>query len=103
MPFKLANLDRTKTALLVRLDPYRSNPALNEIFYCHESSLDLNKLDDRNLIFNLHPLEARVAYAAELRLACNTIAMAYLDKRSRASSVTRGALRNHHRRCACGR
>lgn len=78
LPFKLVNLDRTKTALLVRLEPYRSNPALNEIFYCHKSSLDLNRLDDRNLVFNLHPLEARVAYAVELRLVYNTIAIAYL-------------------------
>jgi len=78
LPFKLVNLDRTKTALLVRLEPYRSNPALNEIFYCHKSSLDLNRLDDRNLVFNLHPLEAKVAYAVELRLIYNTIAIAYL-------------------------
>ena len=78
LPFKLVNLDRTKTALLVRLEPYKSNPALNEIFYCYKSSLDINKLDDRNIIFNLHPLEAKVAYTVELRLAYNTIAIAYL-------------------------
>jgi len=78
LPFKLVNLDRTKTALLVRLEPYRSNPALNEIFYCHKSSPDLNKLDDANMVFNLHPLEAKVAYTVELRLAYNTIAIAYL-------------------------
>ncbi|MDW8034627.1 MAG: DUF87 domain-containing protein [Nitrososphaerota archaeon] len=80
LPFKLTNLDRTKTALLVRLDPYRSNPALKEIFYCAKSSLDLNKLDDRNIVFNLHPLEAKVAYTAELRLAYNTIVIAYLKQ-----------------------
>ncbi|MEM3871132.1 MAG: ATP-binding protein [Nitrososphaeria archaeon] len=80
LPFKLINLDRTKTALLVRLDPFRSNPALKEIFYCTRSSLDLNRLDDRNLIFNLHPLEAKVAYTVELRLAYNTIAIAYLKQ-----------------------
>lgn len=80
LPFKLVNLDRTKTALLVRLEPYRSNPALNEIFHCYKSSLDLNRLDDRNLVFNLHPLEARVAYTVELRLAYNTIAIAYLKQ-----------------------
>ncbi len=78
LPFKLINLDRTKTALLVRLEPYKSNPALNEIFFCYKSSLDLNKLDDRNLVFNLHPLESKVAYTVELRLAYNTIAIAYL-------------------------
>jgi len=78
LPFKLINLDRTKTALLVRLEPYKSNPALNEIFYCYKSSLDLNKLDDRNVVFNLHPLESKVAYNVELRLAYNTIAIAYL-------------------------
>lgn len=78
LPFKLVNLDRTKTALLVRLEPYRSNPALNEIFYCPKSSLDLNKLDSKNLVFNLHPLEAKIAYTVELRLAYNTIAIAYL-------------------------
>jgi len=33
LPFELVNLDRRKTALLVRLEPYRSNPALNDIFY----------------------------------------------------------------------
>jgi len=80
LPFKLVNLDRTKTALLVRLEPYKSNPALNEIFYCYKSSLDLNKLDDRNLVFNLHPLEAKVAYTTELRLAYNTIVIAYLGQ-----------------------
>jgi len=80
LPFKLTNLDKTKTALLVRLDPYKSNPALKEIFYCAKSSLDLNRLDDRNLVFNLHPLEAKVAYTVELRLAYNTIAIAYLKQ-----------------------
>jgi len=80
LPFKLVNLDKTKTALLVRLEPYKSNPAPNEIFYCYKSSLDLNKLDDRNLVFNLHPLEAKVAYTIELRLAYNTIVIAYLGQ-----------------------
>lgn len=80
LPFKLVNLDRTKTALLVRLEPYKSNPALNEVFYCHKSSLDLNRLEEKNFVFNLHPLEAKVAYTVELRLAYNTIAIAYLRK-----------------------
>ncbi len=77
-PFNLSNLNKTKTALIVRLDPYKANPALNEIFYCYSSNPDLNKLDDRNIIFDLHSLEARVAYRTELRLLYNTIAIAYL-------------------------
>lgn len=78
LPFKLFNLDKTKTALLTRLEPYRTNPVLKEIFYCANSSLDLNKLDDRNMVFDLHALEAKVAYRTELRLLYNTIAVAYL-------------------------
>jgi len=78
IPFKLVNLDRTKTALLTRLEPYRTNPILKEIFHCANSSLDLNKLDDRNIVFDLHALEAKVAYRIELRLLYNTIAVAYL-------------------------
>jgi len=78
LPFNLVNLDRTKTALLVRLEPYRTNPVLNEIFYCNNSSLDLNELDGRNILFDLHSLEAKVAYRVELRLLYNTIAVAYL-------------------------
>jgi hypothetical protein len=78
LPFKLVNLDKTKTALLVRLEPYKSNPALNEIFYTESSSINLEKLDDRNIIIDLHSLEARVAYRIELRLIYNAIAIAYL-------------------------
>jgi len=80
LPFKLVNLDRTKTALLVRLEPYKVNPVLKEIFYCNNSSLDLNKLDDRNIVFDLHSLEAKVAYRVELRLLYNAIATAYLKQ-----------------------
>jgi predicted transcriptional regulator len=78
LPFKLVNLDRTKTALLVRLEPYRTNPALKEIFYCNSSSLDLNKLGDRNILFDFHSLEMKVAYRVELRLLYNVITVAYL-------------------------
>jgi len=78
LPFKLVNLDRTKTALLVRLEPYKTNPALKEIFYCNSSSLDLNKLGDRNILFDFHSLERKVAYRVELRLLYNVLAVAYL-------------------------
>ena len=36
---KLSALDRTKTALLVRLDPFLHSP-LKEIFLCKKSSID---------------------------------------------------------------
>ena len=78
VPFKLSNLNKTKTALLVRLEPFKENPVLNEIFYCYSSNPNLNKLDDRNVIFDLHKLGARVVYKLELRLLYNTIAIAYL-------------------------
>jgi len=78
LPFRLVNLNRTKTALLVRLEPYRTNPALKEIFYCSSSSLDLNKLGDRNILFDFHSLEMKVAYRVELRLLYNVITVAYL-------------------------
>lgn len=80
LPFKLTNLDRTKTALLVRLEPYKSNPALREIFYTESSSIDLQKLSDRNLIIDLNALESKVAYRVELRLIYNAIAIAYLKE-----------------------
>ncbi len=78
LPFKLVNLDRTKTALLVRLEPYRSNPALSEIFYTETSSITLDGLDTKNFVIDLHSLEAQVAYRTELRLIYNAIAIAYL-------------------------
>ncbi|MBI2938372.1 MAG: ATP-binding protein [Thaumarchaeota archaeon] len=80
LPFRLNSLDKTKTALLVRLEPYRSNPALSEIFYTETSSFNLEKFDDRNVLIDLHPLEAKVAYGTELRLIYNTIAVAYLKQ-----------------------
>lgn len=80
LPFRLNSLDKTKTAILVRLEPYRSNPALSEIFYTETSSFNLEKFDDRNMLIDLHPLEAKVAYGTELRLIYNTIAVAYLKQ-----------------------
>ena len=78
LPFRLVNLDRTKTALLVRLEPYKSNPVLNEIFYTESSSIDLDRLDTKNIVIDLHSLEAQVAYRTELRLIYNAVAIAYL-------------------------
>lgn len=78
LPFRLSNIDKTKTALLVRLEPYKSNPALNEIFYTETSSINFDKLDSKNIIIDLHSLEALVAYRTELRLIYNAIAIGYL-------------------------
>src|SRR2546428_2507467 len=78
LPFKLMNLDRTKTALLVRLEPYRSNPVLNEIFHTETSSINFETLDKKNIIVDLHQLEAQVAYKTEIRLIYNAIAIGYL-------------------------
>lgn len=80
LPFALVNLDRTKTALLVRLEPYKTNPALSEIFYTEASSVNLEKLDEKNCIIDLHALEAKVAYRVEVRLIYNAIAIAYLKQ-----------------------
>ena len=80
LPFKLFNLDRTKTALIVRLEPYRTNPVLKDIFYCHNSSINLKKLGDKNVLVDLHALESKVAYRIELRLIYNTIAVACLKE-----------------------
>jgi predicted transcriptional regulator len=78
LPFNLVGLERTKTALLVRLLPYKNNDVLKEIFYCDRSSVDLAKLDDRNIIFDLHELDAQVAYGNEVRLLYNVITIAAL-------------------------
>jgi len=80
LPFKLSNLDRTKTALVVRLEPYRTNRVLKDIFYCYNSSVNLRKLSDKNILIDLHALEAKVAYRVELRLIYNTIAVACLKE-----------------------
>jgi hypothetical protein len=76
LPFKIANLDRTKTALLVKLEPYRTNPVLKEIFYYNASSLDLNKralagtvrllsTDSVKQTFWLHPIGPNPADSLE--------------------------------------
>jgi hypothetical protein len=78
LPFRLSNLDKTKTALLVRLGPFRSNQALKEVFHCASSSPDLGRLDDRNIVFDLHELERLVAYKDEVRMIYNTIVTAVL-------------------------
>ena len=78
VPFKFSNLDRTKTALIVRLHPFESNPMLREVFYVNSSNPELSNLGDKNILFDLHRLEARVVYRNELRLVYNTIAIAYL-------------------------
>jgi len=80
LPFSMVNLDRTKTALLVRLEPYKTNPALSEIFYTETSSINLGKLDEKNYVIDLHALEAKVAYRVEVRLIYNAIAIAYLKQ-----------------------
>ena len=76
---KLTALDKTKTALLVRLDPFMRSP-LKEIFFCKKSNPDFSKLDDHNIIIDLHALDALVAYGSELRLIYNTITTYFLRK-----------------------
>ncbi len=76
---KLTNLERTRTALLVRLDPFLRSP-LKEIFLAEKSNPDFAKLGDNNTIIDLHALDAMVAYNSELRLIYNTIAAYYLRK-----------------------
>ncbi|MEM4391844.1 MAG: ATP-binding protein [Candidatus Nitrosotenuis sp.] len=76
---KLTSLEKTKTALLVRLDPFMRSP-LKEIFLCKKSSPDFSKLDEQNIIIDLHALDALVAYGSELRLIYNTITTYFLRK-----------------------
>jgi energy-coupling factor transporter ATP-binding protein EcfA2 len=76
---KLTALDKTKTALLVRLDPFMRSP-LKEIFFCKKSNPDFNNLDDHNVIIDLHALDKLVAYGSELRLIYNTITTYFLRK-----------------------
>ena len=78
LPFKLSNMDKTKTALLVRLNPYKTNPVLNSILYCTSSSIELDKLGSKNFVIDLHDLESKVAYGTEVRLILNVIALSYL-------------------------
>lgn len=76
---KLTALDKTKTALLVRLDPFMRSP-LKEIFFCKKSNPDFAQLDDHNIVVDLHALDSLVAYGSELRLIYNTITTYYLRK-----------------------
>ena len=77
-PFRLRNLDATRTALLTRLNPYRDNPVLRRIFFVKRSSIGPGSFKDGNLIVDLHNLDKRVAYKRELRLIYNCLATAYL-------------------------
>ena len=76
---KLTGLEKTKTALLVRLDPFMRSP-LKEIFFCKKSNPDFSKLDDHNIVIDLHALDSLVAYGSELRLIYNTITTYFLRK-----------------------
>lgn len=76
--FPLRNLDMTRTALLTRLNPYRDNPVLRNIFYVGKSSIDMSSIKDKNIIIDLHGLDMKVAYKRELRLIYNTLAITYL-------------------------
>lgn len=76
---KLTALDKTKTALLVRLDPFMRSP-LKEIFFCKKSNPDFSRLDEQNVIIDLHALDSLVAYGSELRLIYNTITTYFLRK-----------------------
>ncbi|MGI0102706.1 MAG: helicase HerA domain-containing protein [Nitrosotalea sp.] len=76
---KLSAIEKTKTALLVRLDPFMRSP-LKEIFYCKKSNPDFQKLDEKNIIIDLHALDALVAYGSEIRLIYNTVTTYFLRK-----------------------
>jgi hypothetical protein len=76
--FPMRNLDLTRTALLTRLNPYRDNPILKQIFYVKKSSIDMKSLKDKNLVIDLHGLDMKVAYKTELRLIYNMLSVAYL-------------------------
>ena len=76
--FPMRNLDLTRTALLTRLNPYRDNPVLRTIFYVSKSNIDMKDIVSKNIIFDLHKLDMKVAYKEELRLLYNTLAIAYL-------------------------
>lgn len=76
---KLTALEKTKTALLVRLDPFMRSP-LKEIFLCKKSNPDFSRLDEHNVIIDLHALDSLVAYGSELRLIYNTVTTYFLRK-----------------------
>ena len=76
---QLASIEKSKTALLVRLLPYKSNDVLKEIFYCDKSTIDLgNIFSHGNVVADLHPLARLVSYQTELRLIYNVITVAAL-------------------------
>lgn len=90
-PFRLRNLDATRTALLTRLNPYRDNPILRSIFFVKRSSIGTGSFRDNNLIVDLHSLDKRVAYKRELRLIYNCLTTAYLREalnRSETSTIS---------------
>jgi len=75
--YKLNAVEKTKTALLVRLELFSNSP-LKEIFLCKKSSIDFERIDENNIIVDLHSLDAKVAYNTELRLIYNVITTYYL-------------------------
>ena len=76
---KLNSVDKTKTALMVRLDPFLRSP-LKEIFFCDKSNPDFSRLGDHNIVIDLHALDALVAYNDEIRLIYNTVTTYFLRK-----------------------
>lgn len=76
---RLTSIEKTKTALMVRLDPFLRSP-LKEIFMCRKSNPDFSKLGDSHAIIDLHALDMLVAYNSELRLIYNTIITYFLRK-----------------------
>lgn len=85
--FPLKNLNLTRTALITRLNPYKDNPVLRKIFYVSKSSIDFKELEGKNVIFDLHKLDMKVAYKAEMRLLYNTLAIAYLREALKKGEV----------------
>lgn len=83
---QLNSLEKTKTALMVRLDPFLRSP-LKEIFFCRKSNPDFGRLGDCNIVIDLHSLDAQVAYGNELRLIYNTITTYFLRKMLARESV----------------
>jgi len=80
LPFKLWNINATKTALLTRLNPFKDNPVLRSIFYVKSSNVNLNSIEKKNVIIDLHNLDRKVAYKRELRLIYNFLVINYLRK-----------------------
>ncbi|KAF6247125.1 hypothetical protein C6990_05440 [Nitrosopumilus sp. b3] len=76
---KLTALQKTKTALLVRLDPFLRSP-LKEIFLCTKSNPDFTTIDQKNVVIDLHELDSLVAYNSELRLIYNIFTIYFLRK-----------------------